>query len=87
MFWLRNKENNFPLHTLIWWRAYIGIDICFGKFVKQTLPQNKIGSKSTKIQCTPIITLCYTGVDHVTSQPCCKGIILQRNNKKMTIKW
>ena len=47
MFWLRNKNNNFQLCTLIW---------------------------------GPVI-----GMDHVISELCYKGIILQRNYTKMTI--
>ena len=39
------------------------------------------------VQCSPFIMLCLgsIGMDHVISEPCYKGAILQRKYRKMTI--
>ena len=37
LFWLRNKENNFPIHTLIWWPDMLKqttLTAFFGKMVE-----------------------------------------------------
>ena len=41
------------------------------------------------VQCSPFKTLYlgFIGMDRVISGSCYKGIILQRNYKKMTISW
>ena len=38
MFWMRNKENSFPIHTLIWWP-----DICVESFSKHASTAIKLG--------------------------------------------
>ena len=41
------------------------------------------------VQCSPFITQCLSpiGMDSAISELCCKGTILQRNYRKMTIPW
>ena len=41
------------------------------------------------MQCSPFIMLCFGSIeiDHVISELCYKGTILQKNYRKMTILW
>ena len=48
-----------------------------------------MGATPVHVQCSPSITLCLgsIGMDSVISESCNKGIILQRNYRKITILW
>ena len=48
-----------------------------------------IATQTLEVQCSSLITLCLDSIEmaHVISELCSKGIILQRNYRKMTILW
>ena len=56
------------------------------QFLYENLKKNVI---ATKTQYSPFIILYLgsIGMDRVISEPCYKETILQRNYRKMTIKW
>ena len=40
MFWMRNKENNFPISTLIWRPDLLSFSLCNCKITSGTEPRN-----------------------------------------------
>ena len=49
MFWMRNKENNFPIHTLIWrpecWHPINGKVVCIYMYPKCSISYLDLGYK------------------------------------------